>query len=86
MGFSDGTATLLVSCATPAQVSHDIRTARYTISVDNERRYVTMNLRLMKWLRDALGKWAERNHRSVTAEIIHRLERSIRADERKQRD
>lgn len=50
---------------------------------DEGRRYVTMNLRLMKWLRDKLGEWAERNHRSVTAEIVYRLERSIRADERK---
>lgn len=31
----------------------------------------------------ALRLWAERNHRSVTAEIIYRLERSIRADERR---
>jgi hypothetical protein len=39
----------------------------------------------MKWLRDALSAWAERNHRSVTAEIVYRLERSIRVDERREK-
>lgn len=69
------------------RLSHDSSTIDAQFAtlhiVDEERRYVTMNLRLMKWLRDALGTWAERNHRSVTAEIVYRLERSIRTDERK---
>lgn len=34
-------------------------------------------------LLESLKAWAERNHRSATAEIIHRLERSIRADEKR---
>jgi len=36
-------------------------------------------------LLESLKAWAERNHRSATAEIIYRLERSVRADERKER-
>lgn len=48
---------------------------------------VKLLLRLPESLRDALKKWASANRRSVTAEIVYRLERSVRADERKaQRD
>lgn len=44
---------------------------------------VKLLLRLPESLRDALKRWAATNRRSVTAEIVYRLERSVRADERK---
>ena len=43
---------------------------------------VAINLRVSAELREALRTVARRNGRSVTAEIVRRLERSIRADER----
>jgi hypothetical protein len=39
-------------------------------------------LRMPAVMRAQLNETAKRNHRSMTAEIIYRLERSIRADER----
>ena len=46
---------------------------------------VAINLRLSAELREALRNAARRNGRSVTAEIVRRLEQSVRADERKER-
>jgi len=48
--------------------------------------YVKFLVRLPSGLLDALKTWAAKNRRSVTGEIIYRLERSIRADERKRQD
>jgi hypothetical protein len=45
---------------------------------------VAINLRLPAKLREALRAAARRNGHSVTAEIVRRLERSIRADERRE--
>jgi len=46
---------------------------------------VAINLRLPAELRAALRAAACRNGRSVTAEIVRRLERSFRADEQRER-
>lgn len=52
----------------------------YTLLVDKPIKFL---VRFPPALLAALRRWAERNHRSVTAEIVYRLERSIRDDERK---
>jgi len=46
---------------------------------------VAINLRLPPALREALRRAARQNGRSMTAEIVHRLGRSIRADEERER-
>jgi hypothetical protein len=46
---------------------------------------VAINLRLSVELRETLRNAVRRKGRSVTAEVVRRLERSIRADERKER-
>lgn len=46
--------------------------------------FIRFLVRINPDLITSLRKWAERNHRSVTAEIVYRLERSVRADERKE--
>ncbi len=56
----------------------------YTIHMD-EQPLAKMLLRMPAALRVALGEAAQRSRRSVTAEIVHRLEHSIRADERRER-
>ena len=56
----------------------------YTIHMD-EQPLAKMLLRMPATLRVALGEAAQRSRRSVTAEIVHRLEHSIRADERRER-
>jgi Arc-like DNA binding domain len=50
-----------------------------------EQPRVAMSLRLPVELRDALQRSAHEHRRSLTAEIIRRLERSVRADERRRR-
>jgi hypothetical protein len=47
--------------------------------------YVKFLVRFPSELLAALKRWAEANHRSLTGEIVYRLERSVRADERKER-
>ena len=56
----------------------------YTIHMD-EQPLAKMLLRMPAALRVALGEAAQRSRRSVTAEIVHRLEQSIKADERRAR-
>jgi len=50
-----------------------------------EQPRVALNLRLSPDLRDALRRVARQNGRSVTAEIVRRLEQSLRDDERRER-
>jgi hypothetical protein len=45
--------------------------------------YVKFLVRFPSELLAALKRWADTNHRSLTGEIVYRLERSVRADERK---
>ncbi len=44
-----------------------------------------MLLRLPARLREELRRAARESRRSVTAEVVHRLEQTVRADERRER-
>ncbi len=56
----------------------------YNMDMEEQPR-VALNLRLSPDLRDALRRVARQNGRSVTAEIVRRLEQSLRDDERRER-
>lgn len=46
--------------------------------------YVKFLVRIPGGLMDALKRLASENRRSVTGEIVYRLERSVRADEQRE--
>ena len=46
---------------------------------------VNMQLRLPKDLRERIGELASQNDRSSTAEIVHRLQKSIEAEDKQRR-
>jgi hypothetical protein len=47
--------------------------------------YVKFLVRFPSSLLASLKRWADLNRRSLTGEIVYRLERSVHADERKER-